>query len=173
MNIRRQYRDFRDMNSLLGSIFNDVFGDWPQNYEPVRFNKMISTNSFPPTNISVDQNTKVMVIQSALAGIHEDWINLSFDGDQLKLVVDIPKKEENTDANPYFFQQGLKNIQHLETSWTVDPRFYSREDVDVAFDNGLLTIKINPKEDVKPKQIKLFGGLNTKKLEEKPTETDN
>jgi len=165
-------KQYRDVSDLFGSMFDDAFealGAW-NSYEPPRINKIISSNSFPPTNISIDSKTKVMIIQSALAGIHEDWINLSFDGDHLKLVVDVPECDEKKDESPYYLQQGLKKVKHFETNWTVDPRFYSREDVNVTFDNGLLVIKIFPREDVKPKQIKLFGNLEPKQVEDKKEE---
>jgi len=152
---------------LMDGIFNDAFNSLGnvRSYEPVRFNKMISSGSFPPTDVIINQTTKVMTIKTALAGIDEDHINLSFDGDYLKLTLDVPPIE--CDKDDIYIQSGLKRVSKLETSWAVDPRFYSREDVETTFKNGLLTIVIQPKEDVKPRQKKLFGNLDTTKIEEK------
>ena len=159
------------MYDLLDDIFNDAFKTFGLGtaLQPSRFNKQLASQSFPPTNIVVDKVTKVLTITAALAGIEEDWINLSWDGDYLKLVVDVPNKVDDSkeQSNNLYLQLGLKRIEHLETSWAVDPRFYSRDDIAVSFKNGLLTITIQPREDVKPKKVKLFGGLETKQIEAK------
>ena len=167
MNVTR-YRTTDNIVGLMDAIFNDAFkafGTWES--QPSRFNKWVSSGSFPPTNIMVNKDTKVLTITAALAGIHEDWINLSWDGDSLKLVVDVPSKvEDQKEESPnVYLQLGLKKIEHLETSWQIDPRFFSREDINVNFLNGLLTIEIQPREDVKPKKQKLFGGLDVSKKE--------
>ena len=154
------YLRARNMFDLFDDIFSNVFNEsWE--LSPGRFNKQISSSSFPPTNISIGTESKVMTIQAALAGIKEEQINLSFDGDYLKLIVDTPTTEN--DKN-YFFQQGLKTISHFETKWGVDPRYFDREKVKVDFSNGLLTITIPPKEEVATKKIPLFGKL---RLEDK------
>lgn len=156
-----------NMFDLMDNIFNDAFRavDAFNRMEPGRFNKMISSSSFPPTNIMVDQVTKVMTIEAALAGVKEEWINLSFDGDNLKLVVKVPQevKKGDTVCHPYYIQQGLKTFSNLETSWAVDPRYFDRENVKVEFNNGLLQITIPPREEVAPKKIPIFGKLDLNK----------
>jgi len=67
-----------------------------------------------------------------------------------------------------YIQRGLKKIKHVETGWFVDPRFYNRDTVKVDFTNGLLTIRIYPKDDVRPKKVHLFGTHQDQKtIEEK------
>jgi len=154
-----------DIFNDFASVNNDCRKEW---HQPARFNKQFSTSSFPPTNILIDKKTKVLTIQSALAGIHEDWINLEFDGDSLKLIIDVPgdKQQDILDElNNHYFQLGLKKVQHTETAWTVDPRYFDREKVDVKFDNGLLTITIPPRDEVAPKKIPIFGNLKLEKTE--------
>jgi len=160
---------YRDVFEIVDDIFNNVFAIPRSSYQPMRFNKQISSGSFPPTNVVIDQKTKILTIQAALAGIHEDWINLGFDGDYLKLIVDVPNKEEDKteESSNYYFQLGLKKVEHVESSWKVDPRYFDREKVNVEFVNGLLTITIPPREEVAPKKIPVFGGL---KLEDKTAE---
>jgi len=166
------FKNYRNMFDLIDDIFNDAYyGAATGSVQPVRFNKNISSQSFPPTNILIDQKTKIMTIQSALAGIHEDWINLSFDGDSLNLIVNVPKNEEKKEETQnYYFQIGLKKIESLKTSWNVDPRYFDREKVEVKFDNGLLTITIPPREEVAPKKIPIFGNLKLEDLTKKEEE---
>lgn len=160
-------RYYRDIFSVMDDIFNETFTVL-QATQPVRINKLISSNTFPPTNIYVDKETKVMTIESALAGVREDQINLSFDGEQIKLIV------KNEDCKGYnkdavYLQTGLKQCINLETAWNIDTRFYDRDTIETTFENGLLTIVISPREEVKPKKMSLFGKL---KIEDKVENKD-
>lgn len=154
MNRNTYYRDFF---SLMDDIFNESFTVLERAQAP-RVNKLISSDSFPPTNIMVDPKTKTMTIEAALAGIKEDQINLSFDGESIKLVIDATSSDER--QVQHYVQRGLKKIGKLTTQYALDPRFYDREKVSVNFENGLLTITIPPREEVAPKKIPLFGKLS-------------
>lgn len=160
------------MFDLIDDIFNESFF-WNMNRRDAsdgapRQNRQISSNSFPPTNISINPDTKVLSIQAALAGVEEEWINLTFNSDQLKLVVKVPqttKPEEKPEVKKDFYlQTGLKTFSELETAWNIDTRYFDRDKVDVKYKNGLLQITIPPRDEVKPKNIPIFGKL---KLEEK------
>jgi HSP20 family molecular chaperone IbpA len=154
---------------LFESFFNDDLGSLRRlDTQPMRHNRLISTSSFPPANVMVDRKTKELYIEVALAGCAEDNIGLSFDSDRLKLVVDVPMTKDESESDPYYIQRGLKKIQQVETSWLVDPRFYDRDTCKVAFQNGLLTIRLFPKEDVRPRKIQLFG--NRDLIENKKSE---
>lgn len=158
-------KSYGNLIDLFDDIFNDSFKILRGcDVQPIRYNKQISSGSFPPTNIFVDKDTKEMTVQAALAGIREDQISLSWDGDYLKLVVNATEeKDEKHVLARVFIQNGLKKIKEFETSWAVDPRFYSRDDFEVTFENGLLTVVIRPKEDVKPRKLTIFGGLDLNK----------
>jgi len=145
---------FKDLFQLMDDIFSTDGFATIYDRQP-RFNRLISTRDFPPANVSVNKETKELLIEVALAGCNEENVNLSFDSDYLKLIVDVPTKAEIEPL--HFIQRGLKKIQHIETSWIVDHRFYDRDNVKVEFNNGLLMIRIFPKEEVRPKKINLFG----------------
>jgi HSP20 family molecular chaperone IbpA len=149
------YKEFKDLFELFDSLFTNGFSNLNE-IQP-RYNRLISTRDFPPANVVINKDTKELLIEVALAGCSEDNINLSFDADYLKLIVDIPAKAEGEKEDIYYIQRGLKKIQHIETAWIVDPRFYDRENVKVEFIDGLLTIRIFPKEEMRPKKINLFG----------------
>jgi HSP20 family molecular chaperone IbpA len=154
-------RENYDLFNLFDDIFANVFSEVPQNS---RHTRLISVNAFPPANVSVNKDTKELSIEVALAGIKEDEIELSFDSDQLKLVVEHPVEKADNIA---YIQRGLRKVDHIETGWVIDPRYYSRDNVEVNFKDGLLTIKLFPREEVAPKKIKLFGKLPAKEIADK------
>jgi len=163
---------YNDIFKMIDDIFSDVaqlsFVD-----QPSRFNKAISSASFPPANVLVNPKTKVLTIEVALAGCEEKDINLSFDSDYLRLIIDrdTGDKDVSEDEKDYVIQRGLRIVEKAEVSWLVDPRYYDRESVKVDFINGLLTIKVYPRSEVAPKKISLFGSLADKKqIEEKKEE---
>jgi HSP20 family molecular chaperone IbpA len=163
--MNRKY--YSDVFQVIDDIFSDMvtFSD----HQPSRFNKSISSAAYPPANVLINPKTKELTIEVALVGCKESDLNLSFDSDYLKLVVDRstgdPTLSENEEARDYVIQRGLKIVDRAEVSWLVDVRFYDRDSTKVNFENGLLTIKIQPKEDVAPKQISVFGKLNINKSE--------
>jgi molecular chaperone IbpB/HSP20 family protein len=162
---------YDDLFGLFDEIFSDSarFFKLVDNSQPARFNRLVSSSQFPPADIVCDTKTKKLTIRVALAGYSEEDINLSFDGDYLKLVVNrsVDEKEE---VPEYVMQKGIKLPNHVEASWIIDPRFYDRESAKVSFENGLLVVNIFPREDMKPKNIKIFGSLNTEKQIEEKTE---
>jgi len=163
----RDFSGFGSLYDLFDSVFSD-FGFSRFDTQP-RFNKLISSGDFPPTNVFVNNKTKEQIIEVALAGCSENDINLSFDGDNLKLVVDVPA-EQAIEGDLIVLQRGLRKIRHIEVSWGVDPRFYDRDNVNVKLKDGLLTIKLCPREDVKPKKIPLFGKYEPAAIEENKAE---
>jgi HSP20 family molecular chaperone IbpA len=154
----------------LFGLFDEIFSDsarlfrLAENNQPSRFNKLVSSSQFPPADVLCDTKTKKLTIRVALAGYNEKDINLSFDGDYLKLIVDRQDADttlkDGEEITEYVMQRGIKLPKHVEASWTIDPRYYNRDSVSVNYKDGLLTIEISPREEVAPKKINLFGGLS-------------
>jgi HSP20 family molecular chaperone IbpA len=148
-------------------IFDEIWSDTWSVIQPSRFNRAIASSDWPPTNCVIDQETKNLKFEVALAGVKEDEINLSFDGDYLRLIVDRKTGDkslkEGETKSDYVVQRGFKSVDHAEVSWTIDPRYYDRDGVDVTFENGLLTVIIYPRSEVAPKKVNLFGNLTDKK----------
>jgi len=162
-----------EVYNTMSRLFDEIFSDSTRlfrlvdNSQPQRFNKLVSSSQFPPANILCNTKTKELTIQVALAGYSEEDISLSFQSDYLKLVVDRVEKgddslKEGQEITEYVMQRGIKLPQHVEASWMIDPRYYSRDNVKVSFKDGLLTIVIAPRDEIKPVNIKLFGKLDDK-----------
>jgi HSP20 family molecular chaperone IbpA len=166
---------YDDFLSLFDQIFSDSARQLDKfaenNNQPARYNKLMSTSQFPPANIFCNTKTKVLRIEVALAGYSEDDLNLSFDGDRLKLIVDRPDGDkslgEDEKVEEYVMQRAIKLPKHFVSEWLIDPRYYDRDSVTVNYKDGLLTINISPRAEVAPKKIALFGNL---KLEDKKQE---
>lgn len=157
---------FTDLFDMFNGIFEDTIGFIPS-VEP-KFNKLMSSGEWPPANIIVDKTTKELTIEVGLVGCTEDNIQLTFDGDYLKLVV---RSSIETKDDSVFIQRGLRKIGNVQSNWKIDPRFYDADNVFVEFKNGLLTIKLYPKADCKPRKVNLFGRYEEKpKIEEEDEE---
>jgi len=157
--------NFGDIFDLFDMVFSNSISQSFEMRQPSRYNRLISTGDFPPANVVVNKETKELIIEVALAGCSEENVKLSFDSDYLKLEVEMPG-EENWDQS-IVLQRGIKKYKYVKASWVVDPRFYNRDEVDVVMKDGLLTIRISPKEDVKPRKINVFGKLTTPEEREK------
>jgi HSP20 family protein len=101
----------------------------------------LSASSFPPTDICISAD-KEYLIKIALAGIEESQIKLDFEGRTLQLAVDNEPVE-----GEHVIQNGIKSFTHLETSYAI-PKQWDIEKLEARFKQGLLTIKIPPKEEV-------------------------
>lgn len=169
-------RTYDDFFHLFDEIFSDSvrFFETNRNQQPIRFNKVVSSSQFPPADIFCNQKTKELTIRVALAGYSKNDINLSFDGDYLKLIAERPDDtkdvKEGETITELVIQRGIKLPRKVECSWIIDPRYYSRDNVDVSYEDGLLKIVISPREDVAPKTISLFGNLDLSKKENKEIE---
>lgn len=156
--------NFSDLFDYMNRLFDDSLSMVDSISQP-RYNKLISSGEWPPANVLVDKNSKELTIEVALVGCDEENVLLSFDGDYLKLVANGCTEVPDEKRDEIYIQRGLKKIGEITSKWKIDPRFYSRDNVDVNFKNGLLTIKVFPKEDVKPRKVEIFG--NYKEIEQK------
>jgi HSP20 family molecular chaperone IbpA len=158
-------RYYENLFNLFDEIFTDSarFLKLADTEQPSRFNRLVSTSQFPPSDVICDTKTKKLTIRVALAGYSEEDINLSFDGDSLKLIADSQLSKFPEDNTEYIMQKGIKLPKHVEASWTIDPRYYNRDSVTVDYKDGLLSIEILPRDEVAPKKISLFGKLDVGK----------
>ena len=164
----------RDMTifDLVDEVVNNAFNGFDDDayfstYIPAKVEKEICSSSFPPSNVDINQDTKVLTIECSLTGVKEDEFSLDFENDKIKLVV----KKDNDMSKRYYLQHGLKLISNGEIIWKVDLRNYDRDSTKVTYENGLLRIVIQPNELSKPRTQKLFGKLKSEAIEESTSTT--
>ena len=148
-------------SDLFNSIFNDSFFNF--DFPKTNFSKLISTSSFPPTDILVNKETKTCTINVALAGINKEDISVGYEDGRIVLNVNREPRETSEYA---FIQNGIRGISELKTSWCVDDKYYNVDNISVDYNNGMLTIGIPVREEIKtPKNKLLFGTPKAKEIE--------
>jgi HSP20 family molecular chaperone IbpA len=152
---------FDSLFRVFDDIFNPASDFWrsPVVEEIPRLQRSLCNSQWPPSNILLSDKTKELRIEVALAGYSENDINLAYDGDQL--VLTIQKDDTITKASRFYqanlIQRGVKMPASGEIKWLISPKHYDKSKTDVNFTNGLLSITIQPREDVAPQKIQLFG----------------
>lgn len=129
---------------------------------PRKMNKLSCACQFPPNSKWVDPETKVLHIDIAAVAVNEDEFRAEIDND--KIIVTFGRKAENEKLYDY---KGLKLITDEVLEFNFDPRFHDQTSAKCELKNGLLSITLDPREEVKPTK-KVLGGTFTK--EEKKDE---
>lgn len=135
-------------------IFNDIFGDidriWSMPTTP------IYQGSFPPCDVLINQETKDLKFHFALAGIDEEAIDLSFEGDYLELKISPIKPLDNKVDGFSFLQKGIKT-SHVTKQYYVPIAKYQVDKIKVTFDKGILEVLIPARDEIKPRKLKING----------------
>ena len=132
---------------------------------PPKTNRLSCTGVFPPNSKYVDPETKELHIDIAACGVNEDEFKAEIDDN--KIIVSFGRKENKDKVYDY---KGLKLVTDEVLTFTFDPRFHDAATARCDLKNGLLSIVIEPRPEVKPTKKLLGGAL---KIEEKdPAEDD-
>lgn len=149
-------------SDVFDSFFNDSFDDdFGSTFKAPRLIKSMTDNSFPQSNVYVNKDTKEQKITVCLPGVSEKEVRLDREDNVLILRVSRKVDEDDTWTE---IQNGFNNPEKCELSWRFDPSKYNLDTTKVDFENGLMTITIEPTEASKPKRVSgLFGSLEDKK----------
>jgi HSP20 family molecular chaperone IbpA len=110
--------------------------------------------SYPPMNVYMTAD-RSMIFEFALAGFDEKDISLSFQGDYMvfsaKLGEEekagIPGEERSVDENVRYFKRRLKMKDIEKQKYYVPLDKYAQEKVKAVYKNGILKVKIPPKDE--------------------------
>lgn len=138
-----------------GNIINRMIGSTPR-----------PDKGFPKKNKYLDPDTKVLYLTVGAIGVKEDEFRADVDGDHI--VIQFNHKPVEKEAMLYDFK-GLKMISDERVVFDYDPRFHDISTAECTLENGLLTISIQPREEIKPVKKQLGGSLI---LEEKKESSD-
>lgn len=152
-------------DSFFDDVFNSVFNDTFDTYFGPTFKapkliKSMTDNSFPQSNVYINKDTKEQKIVVCLPGISKDEVNLSGDDNVITLKVSKAVDKNNSWTE---LQNGFSIPEESTLSWKIDTSKYDLDTLQVDFENGLMTIIIQPTEVVKPKKRSFFGNLPDKK----------
>jgi HSP20 family protein len=99
----------------------------------------------------VIENDKEYVIEAELAGVAMDQISIELEQDVLRL--EVSELKNTNDVNGNLIKQERSTVAR-KRSWAL-PKDANSEAIKASQNNGLLTISIQKKEEVKAKKIKI------------------
>jgi HSP20 family molecular chaperone IbpA len=141
--IHRNFRpgdDFNHGSFSFGKQFFDENTDFYPNY------------SYPPMNVFITED-RTMVFEFALAGFDEKDICLAFQGDYMVFSAKIGETDycENLiklpEENIRYFKRRLKLKDIEKQKYFVPLDKYAQEKVKAVYKNGILRIRIPPKDE--------------------------
>jgi HSP20 family protein len=115
------------------------FGKWDENVD------YYPAYSYPPANIYMTAG-KTLVFEFALAGFDEESVSLEFRGDYMILSASIPEERKGDDEIKYL-KRRLKFRDIVEQKYFAPMDKFDRDAVEAKFRNGVLTVKIPPREE--------------------------
>jgi HSP20 family protein len=134
----RPTRDFLTVRDLMERMFEGSFGP-TQDYASEEFR-------LPIDAWATDGE---IVVQAGLPGVKPESVDISIEGDTLRISAELPAKLENVDytfserAHGRFSRSLLLNVA------------VEADKAEANFDNGMLTLRLPKAEAIKPKQIKV------------------
>ncbi|MDR3138828.1 MAG: Hsp20/alpha crystallin family protein, partial [Treponema sp.] len=110
--------------------------------------------SYPPMNVYMTSD-RSMIFEFALAGFDEKDISLSFQGDYMVFSAklgteekaELPGEERPADDNIRYFKRRLKMKDIEKQKYYVPLDKYAQEKVKAVYKNGILKVKIPPKDE--------------------------
>ncbi len=91
-----------------------------------------------------------VVLQLEVPGVKKADIHVSIEDDQLR--IQAPRREERVEDGTYILRE--RNCGDYEKLFTIDNTI-DRDNIDAKMENGILTITLQFKEEVKPRKIKI------------------
>ena len=138
-------------NQLLNQPFFRGFG--PAVEQPLTAAKFV-----PPVNIFEDEQT--VNIEAEVPGIQEKDLDISLENNVLTISGERKLEHEEKKEN---FHRIERSYGRFTRSFTLPPTV-DTENVNAEFNNGVLRITLNKREEAKPKQIKIGIGKPVSKV---------
>ena len=133
-------RELITMREAMDRLMDDTFGrtDWDRERERV--------NRLP---LDVYSTADELVITASVPGAEPEDVDISIEGDNLYIKVEIKAPLENVD---YIFQE--RSYGTFERTLTFNVPVQA-DKAEAVFDKGLLTLTVPKAEEIKPKIIKV------------------
>ena len=145
------------VDSMFKSTYN--FFDSPllidyNKKSPARFLKSESSSAFPPHSKWISED-KVLHYEIGLCGISEKDVKV--DVDDNKIIIQI--KKETEDEKRVYSYKGLRLPTDETLELKFDPKFYDVNTTKISLENGLLSIAMQPRAEMRPIKKSIFGQL--------------
>jgi Molecular chaperone (small heat shock protein) len=155
--IARAAREFgekmRDLGAEMGPAFWD-FGCHDRGFGPGRgtcgsagYQGSAPWYFYPPVNSYVAKEGS-LVIEFALAGMDQDSVSISFQGDYLVLSAKAAAAGAETEGEePRYCRHSFRPRDIIKQKYRVPADDYNQELAKASFKNGVLTVVVPPKEN--------------------------
>ncbi|HBS84944.1 MAG: heat-shock protein [Bacteroidetes bacterium GWF2_38_335] len=136
-------------NNVLPTFFDDFFTDSFFN-TPVyrRF-----SNQAPAVNIRESEND--FQIEVAAPGFGKDDFKVEFENNRLTISSKNEINNEEQDDSKGFIRREF-SYQSFERSFTVDEKSIDSEKIQAKYENGILTLSLPKREELKPKPARMI-----------------
>jgi HSP20 family protein len=104
-----------------------------------------------PLSEITEQEGKI-VVKVEMPGVTKDNVNIQLDNDELRIS---GKRIDTVDEGEFLLRE--RPCADYEKVFTIDETI-DREKVDAAMENGVLTLTLQIKEEVKPRKIEVKSG---------------
>jgi len=135
------------MNRSIYNVF-DLFDQVFKGFEVEDF----PYPTFPPYDVIIDEETKDITFRFAVAGYDKEEVEIEFENDALKLT--LPSVKTEMEGKLKVLHKGIKTSSSV-TKYAIPQSKYNVDKASASLSNGILTIFIPAKEDLKPKRLKL------------------
>jgi HSP20 family protein len=143
----------RDVNRLLGGTFERGGSE------------MISGQWNPSVDIS--ENKDSIVLEAELPGMSPDDVNISIENNVLTIQGERRFEKKQDEDN---FHRVERSYGSFTRSFTLPPTV-SSENVDAAFENGMLRLTLAKREEAKPRKIEIKATAGQPKTIEAETKS--
>lgn len=133
----------------LVDVFDNFFRNWDSVIVPA---ERLYDFNFPPMNVWVDEKSKDLIFEFAVAGISKEKISASFEGDYMFLQIEAGKEEKVEGMR--LLQRGIRSSS-LKQRIYVPSAKYETKDATAEYNEGILKIHIPAKDDIKPRRLEI------------------
>ncbi len=139
----------------LSQVFDALFCDFESVFKTPTIQsggEIYHAANFPPVNIYINEESKDLTFEFAVAGYNKEDMNITFEGDKMKLSINgIDNKKEGLKL----LKKGFKTPS-IETTFTVPVSKYRTGDAVADMKDGVLVINIPALEEIIPKQLLIY-----------------
>jgi HSP20 family protein len=146
---RGPFSELTTFQDRLSQLFNQPFSPWER---LSGLAELTGTNFVPAVDVYEDQHT--ITLTAELPGVDDKDVNISLENGVLTINGERKMENEENRDNFHRIERSYgRFIRTFNLPSTVNP-----ENVKAEFNNGVLKITLEKREEAKPKQIKIESG---------------
>ncbi|RPI32075.1 MAG: Hsp20/alpha crystallin family protein [Chloroflexota bacterium] len=151
MNYLTRWDPFREMmtiRNMMDRLVDETFS---------------TTNASPTWGLPIDvaENENEFVVKVSAPGVNPDDLEISFSGDTLTIKGEV-KEDKDVDEERYHIRE--RRFGSFARSLTL-PTKVNSDQIEAAYENGVLTLRLPKAEEVRPRRIAIQGGNEKKVIE--------